>query len=735
MPAGGANSLIRLYPSKIFLSAGQLSFMEQVHATVTRNISPDSKPLNHQDIHCEPNMAYLTSLLCSLWKSACLGMLILILPGLMFAQETLPAFPGAEGAGAYATGGRNGSVFIVNTLNDNGWGSLSDAVSQSNRFIIFAVSGVIDFDGLDLKIEDVNNITIAGQTAPGEGICIKDATIKVKNANNIIMRHIRCRPGYNEKHGAPDHRDAYTIKEGKNIILDHVSASWGTDENLSPWGEIDSVTVQNVIISEALNYYDPNNQPNRHGLGCVIGSKIGGTVSWHHSLLAHHERRSPRFSGVDDLADTIDFRNNVIYNPRTIVGINRPGNQIHANYVGNYLKPGPDTADDIQAEFFLLQSNEIQMYAVDNYAVASQAVTDNNWIGMSYDDGGSEIGIRVQTPFPVPPIQTDEPADLYVKVLADAGATLPARDPVDLRITREVESGTGQVIEYETDLPFYQRWPVYYELPVLADSDSDGLPDYWEQQYSAIDESNDGMVDSDDDGYVDIEEYVNNTTPDGGNHAIVFVSASDSRAYEQDADPGEILFQRTGNTTTAVSVNYQISGTATADEDFAALSGTVSFDENETAVAVPVNVVADDYEEPIEKVIVTLDVPDDGYKVCCPNRALVVIEDTPQMTGTADEPVAGMPESPILYPNYPNPFNSSTIVRFHLPKSTQVKITIYDVTGKPVRTLLSNDVAAGQHVLHWDGLDRFGHTVASGIYFCRMETNSHTSSQKLMLMK
>jgi pectate lyase len=246
----------------------------------------------------------------------------------------LPAFPGAEGFGAKASGGRGGQVYEVTNLNDSGPGSLRDAVSKGNRTVVFRVSGTIE---LKKKLTLTQpNITIAGQTAPGDGICLKNYTFGIAT-QNVIVRYLRCRLG--DLSGQEE--DSISILNGaSNAILDHCTATWSVDECLSTSGNDTDITVQWCLIAEPLN--NSIHQKGAHGYGSL--ARANGRISWHHNLWAHCDSRSPRLGDNYGKAPfpTFDVRNNVIYDYGRICSGLTQG-IFKANYVANYIRPGPSS--------------------------------------------------------------------------------------------------------------------------------------------------------------------------------------------------------------------------------------------------------------------------------------------------------------------------------------------------------------------------------------------------------
>ncbi len=540
--------------------------------------------------------------------------LLLLLCGVpLFGQ--IPAFPGAEGAGAQASGGRAGSVYRVTNLNTSGPGSFADAVSRPNRIIVFTVSGTIDL-GTGGKSKRAlviaqPNLTIEGQTAPGEGICIRGGSLRIA-ASNVIVRHLRIRRGSNT---LGDMGDAINVKgDLENVILDHVSTSWATDENLT-LTVANRVTAQYSIAAEGLDYFNPNQSPNRHSEGSLFGSQTpGGAMTIHHSLYAHNRLRNPRTTGGGSPPPHLDFRNNVIYDWKEFAS--HTGNEaVELNLVNNYYKPGPSTGVEggpaAHTIFTFMSPEAHRLYAAGNVLHGDPTRSVDNWQAIGYAHKGKPAeGLRSDSPVLTPAVTTSSALEAFETVLAEAGATLPARDAVDLRIVNDVRHGSGAVINFETDISPAGRWQVYHSLPSPADSDGDGIPDYWQEQFSLP--KNSAMQDTDGDGYTNIEEYANNTDPRGGSQPLVYISAGISRAYREGGRPGELLVHRTGPADAALVVRYRIGGAA---ESLTIAAG-------HTAAAIPVAPGSGD------SVVASVE-PGEGYHLGCPRAAMVVIEDGP----------------------------------------------------------------------------------------------------------
>jgi len=429
-----------------------------------------------------------------------------VLFGINSTWAQLPAFPGAEGFGASSIGGRGGQVIEVTNLNDSGSGSLRAAVEASgSRIVVFRVSGTIDLESR-LRISNPY-ITIAGQTAPGDGICLKDQELQV-SADHVIVRYIRSRLGDNE--GAQS--DSISITEGRNIIIDHCSASWSVDETLSVTTDADDlgdVTIQWCMITESLNC--SIHDKGCHGYGSLIRGCYGNGYSFHHNLFAHHNGRSPRPGNynnyiLDPDGLIFDFRNNVVYNwGGSYAGYNADSNSItKMNFVGNYYIEGPDSSGD---DAFREQCTYSTAYFSDNWMNGS--CPSDPWSLVRFDGftSGEILAYKQASPIPVEPVTTDDANTAYGLVLADAGASFPYRDDVDYRVIDDVINGTGYIIDDENEVG---GWPYLESDTPPDDTDHDGMPDYWEVAL-CLDpcDSSDSSDDRDGNGYTNIEEYIN----------------------------------------------------------------------------------------------------------------------------------------------------------------------------------------------------------------------------------
>jgi pectate lyase len=433
------------------------------------------------------------------------------------------AFPTAEGYGKYAKGGRGGAVYEVTNLNDSGEGSLRAAVEASGpRTVVFRVSGTITQES-PLRIKNPY-LTIAGQTAPGEGICLRKNQITI-DADHVIIRYIRVRLG--DESG--EDQDAISSRYVNNIILDHVSASWSVDECVSIY-HCDSITVQWCLISESMS--KSNHIKGSHGFGGIWGSNYG---TYHHNLLAHHSSRNPRMASG---AGNTDHRNNVIYNwgYQSLYGGekyqqgNDKFNFSNFNIVANYYKPGPATEPGevmhrIANPSYRSDEDYGKWYIAENAVEGNKEVTTDNWNGGVQTNISFEK-IKLQKPWPSMSINQQTAEEAYKMVLDNAGVILPQRDEIDERIIKEVRGGYATfegksykkehqvansakicgIIDTQEDVG---GWPELKSDPAPKDTDHDGMPDEWERK-KGLDPKNAedrNMVAGN--GYTMLEEYIN----------------------------------------------------------------------------------------------------------------------------------------------------------------------------------------------------------------------------------
>ncbi|KAA8481422.1 pectate lyase-like protein [Arcticibacter tournemirensis] len=434
-------------------------------------------------------------------------------------NETAIAFPGAEGYGKNTTGGRGGKVIKVTNLNDSGAGSLREAINAVGaRIIVFEVSGNIKLKSrLQIKNGDV---TIAGQTAPGDGVCIQDYEMNIA-ANNVIVRFLRFRMGDLTQ----NEQDALWGRNCEKLIVDHCSMSWSIDECSSFYANKD-FTMQYCILSESLN--KSFHEKDDHGYGAIWG---GRNATFHHNLLAHHNSRNPRFDGGSRSGtgkspfgtDLVDYRNNVIYNWGSNSAYGGENGQY--NIVANYYKPGPGTESSknrrimqisMEADLANYPPGYGSFYIAGNYVYGNAAVTADNWNGgVDISSGVVLSNARLSNAVSAEAITQQTAEEAYTRVLSFAGATLK-RDAVDTRIVNEVKAGTATysgsktgkkgIIDSQTDVG---GWPELASGTSPKDSDGDGMPDDWETA-NKLDPNKSNANGKDlSTGYDNIEVYMN----------------------------------------------------------------------------------------------------------------------------------------------------------------------------------------------------------------------------------
>lgn len=428
-------------------------------------------------------------------------MLTLALLALAGSQQL--AFPSAEGAGRFSLGGRGGQVIFVTNLEDSGPGSLRAAVeAKGARTILFRVSGTIKL-AKPLRVRE-GRVTIAGQSAPGDGITLRDHPLEIE-ADDVVIRYLRSRLGDESR----SESDAIWIQGGRRIILDHVSASWSVDETLSasanytkPDQGFYDLTVQWSVIANSLTH--SLHAKGDHGYGSLIRGGRGAKVSFHHNLWANHAARMPRpgnYSGpeVDPVGAFFDFRANVFYN----WGGGRSGYNADTaslaryNFVGNSYIAGPQSKKNLAFE----ESNQLAKAYFAGNSMNGVVPTDP-W---SLVTGVQPEGYRLSAPIDVAPVRTEPASASYDRVLASAGASL-ARDAVDKAVIEGVRSRTGHHIDSQREMG---GWPVLKSMPAPRDSDHDGLPDAWERRHGLDPhDARDGAADKDGDGYTNLEEWL-----------------------------------------------------------------------------------------------------------------------------------------------------------------------------------------------------------------------------------
>jgi hypothetical protein len=447
---------------------------------------------------------------------------VLFFPGIYSVNAQVPAFPGAEGGGMYTSGGRGGQVIYVENLNDKGPGSLRKAIEASGpRTIIFKVSGNIELSKpIYIKNGDV---TIAGQSAPGDGICLTNYGVEVE-ADNVIIRFIRVRPG----HKSGEELDAISGMNQKNIIIDHCSFSWGTDEAASFYENTD-FTMQWCIVSESLD--QSVHSKGNHGYGGIWG---GLNASFHHNLISDHVSRNPRFHGSrynnNPDSEQVDFRNNVIYNwgSNSVYG----GEEGSYNMVNNYYKPGPATKKDVRYRILDLTQSFYnpnynkdtlgagKFYIIGNVVEGFPEATNNNWkkgVQGKGVDKNKKLFSMLNEPVPHTFVATETADEAFNSVLQSAGSSL-RRDAADERIINEARTGKEHygssfsggkkgIIDSPEDVG---GWPILLKDDPPLDSDHDGIPDSWEKANKLdFKDPADGNAFTLDNRYTNLEVYLN----------------------------------------------------------------------------------------------------------------------------------------------------------------------------------------------------------------------------------
>lgn len=469
----------------------------------------------------------------------------------------LPAFPGAEGFGRYTTGGRGGKVYHVTTIQDGDLeGTFRHAINQKGpRTIVFDVAGTIKLTR-DLKI-GYGDLTVAGQTAPGQGVCFADYPVTIA-ADNVILRYLRFRVG-NKSGGEPDGLGGM---ENKNVIIDHCSISWSVDECCSVYGG-ENLTIQWCMVSESLR--KAGHEKGSHGYG---GNWGGAKASYHHNLMAHHTSRVPRLGPrpFTQERELVDLRNNVFYNwaGEGCYG----GEGMKVNMVNNYYKPGPATPADKSVHYrianigvrttaycrnedgtpnvwapmehvwgkFFVDGNRMEGHddvTADNWTRGIYAQINNDKCDGKFTEATRDT-MRLGQALETGVVTTHTAQVAFDKVVAYAGCS-KVRDSVDERIAKETKDGTatykGSVSDDAANYPglidvpedimpagAVSAWPELSDGGVkeedLRDSDKDGIPDKWETEHELDPENaNDGSA-KNEEGYTHLEIYMNSLVDD-----------------------------------------------------------------------------------------------------------------------------------------------------------------------------------------------------------------------------
>ncbi len=427
------------------------------------------------------------------------------------AQEGLPAFPGAEGFGSRTPGGRGGRVIEVTTLEDDGPGSLRAALeAEGRRVVVFRIGGTIEVRSPIRILHPF--VTVAGQTAPGGGIALRNAPsnlfapIQVKT-HDVVLRHLRSRPGPGGK--PSENVDALTIADPErkvyNVVVDHCSFSWSLDEVVNSWYDARDITVQWCIMSEALyRSTQPGGEDSGGGKGPLFGGKGGGRVSIHHNLIAHNVGRNPMIKGEG----VFDLVNNVIFVPRTVAAVVDGELGLPAlNFVGNtVIAPN---GDGMVHGLWVLGSRPVSLFVRGNRGPhRSRDGMDEALIVRPANGGRGRI---VSGRHEAPEVAALPAPEAFEAVLRGAGCTLPARDEADRRVVQDVRDGRARIVNDPSEVG---GWPVLERGRAPEDADRDGMPDAWERE-RGLDpaDPSDGPRDADGDGYTNLEEFLNGTDP------------------------------------------------------------------------------------------------------------------------------------------------------------------------------------------------------------------------------
>ena len=438
------------------------------------------------------------------------------------AGDPLPAFPGAEGEGKWCAGGRGGDVYHVTNLNDSGSGSLREGVTSGTgaRTIVFDVGGTIT---LASKLRfDRDDLTIAGQTAPGMGVLLRNHGGYI-GGNNVILRHLRFRPGDADKGPPPDFSgDSLEVKTS-NAIVDHVSASWSIDECLSSaQTKFENITMQYCLIGEGLDQtglyhdewnsdYDPGGS-GHHSFGGLLkpveGASGTSDITIHHCIYLCNWNRNPAPGCyVTTQSLKLDFRNNVIYNCRQTGYSSGAADWIQMNYVGNYVIAGPSTHSDWYTRAFDSNAEcDVRIYQTGNKADGDRDTTrDGSTMTWSNFTG---THTQLGNPVSMEAVTTEAVDTAYSNVLAHAGAWWWDRDSVDTRLIGYMSSNGGDIIDSQSEVGGYPTI-TSASRDEYFDTDGDGMSNTWENANGTNPDVADNNGDVDSDGWTNLEEYIN----------------------------------------------------------------------------------------------------------------------------------------------------------------------------------------------------------------------------------
>jgi pectate lyase len=447
-------------------------------------------------------------------------------------RNDLPAFPGAEGFGALTAGGRGGKVVKVTTLADNGPGSFRSAMmTPGPRTIIFDVAGTIELKTpIIMSGSEYSFLTIAGQSAPGDGVQIKGYDVIIgEGVRDVIIRYMRFRPGFTK---AEEYSKfslmlyGETDKPSGNIIIDHCTFSWAPDDT-GMWDAVNNVTWQWNIFGEAMyhDYAVPNAKPISRGM--IIGAEDGRgkhqyNVSIHKNYYVSNDQRNPYFSANGPY----EFINNLVYNWGSFgTQLSTRSEGMKINLIGNVYRPGPAIRTDGRYAIAFDSGNnpDRYVYVRDNIGPYRTTTSQAEWnimgtgiVTNSQDYWRVPAPLRLQrdTPWPNPRIRTSIISSNTVAntLLDQVGATRPVRDRHDAKLVDDYRNFTGSIRNASSQAD--SDWPTLRGGTVAVDTDNDGMPSAWERQYGFnVGDAVDGSLDNDGDGYTNLEEYLNLTSP------------------------------------------------------------------------------------------------------------------------------------------------------------------------------------------------------------------------------
>lgn len=424
------------------------------------------------------------------------------------------AFPTAEGFGAGAKGGRGGRVIFVTTTADRGEGSLRACIGQEGpRTCVFRTSGTITLDARSLVVMNPY-LTIAGETAPGGGIAIRNGARQLRPSleivtHDVIVRHIRLRPGPHPVKACCSGALGFYGNDANDIIVDHISASWGSDETIDS-ERATNVTVQWSFVTEPLL----NGGPGKRNRARNMLMTMGGNISVHHNLFAFGKFRNPQFQ-LRNKGAAADVVNNVLYSPvwDYVVSFSDRWTKVRANVIGNYKIKGREEPkmDDHLVHLFPEGGNGFSIFVSDNY---DETYRPDPSYGEELVIAEPWRGYLAPAPIEVESVQASPPQLAYDAVLERAGATRPTRDDVDLRMVEAVRTRSGQLLK--NDPAKVGGWPELAATAPPPDRDADGMADAWEVEMGLNpDDPADGVADADGDGWTNFEEYLHQLAGDG----------------------------------------------------------------------------------------------------------------------------------------------------------------------------------------------------------------------------